>query len=267
MRDKNQYKRILAIFICFLIIPLGVLLIWSFSKNWSWPNVFPSKFGLRGWEYFFDSSSNSINILFFSICLSLVVTFFTLIITIPAAKALSFYEFKGKKIIELLIYAPIIVPPVAVAMGIHFQFIKIGLANTFIGVVLVHIIPCIPYSVRILKSVFELMGRNIEEEALDLGANRLQCYIYITLPLILPGVLSAGSIVFIVSFSQYFLTFLIGGGRVVTFSMLMFPFIQSGDRMIASVYSIVFIVTTVVVLFIVEKMTYKFYRDVKRWYL
>lgn len=266
-KDKIRYKIILGICIFFLIIPLGVLLIWSFSKNWPWPNVFPSNFGLRGWKYFFDPSSKSISILIFSIYLCFIVTIFTLIITIPAAKSLAFYEFKGKKTIEMLIYAPIIVPPVAVAMGIHFQFIKMGLANTFIGVVLVHIIPCIPYSVRILKSVFELIGSEIEEQAMDLGANSLQCFLYITLPLILPGLLSAGSIVFIVSFSQYFLTFLIGGGKIVTFSMLMFPYIQSGDRMIGSVYSIVFIVATVFVLFIVEKMTYKFYRDVKKWYL
>jgi len=181
-------------------------------------------------------------------------------ITIPAAKALALYKFKGKRLIELLIFAPVIVPTVTVAMGIHLQFIKLGLANTFLGVVLIHIIPCIPYGVRILKSVFEIIGEEMEEQAKVLGANGFQVFYHITFPMLLPGIISAGSMVFIVSFSQYFLTFLIGGGRIITFSMLMFPYIQSGDRMMGSVYSIVFILTTLIFLIILEKITKKFYK-------
>jgi putative spermidine/putrescine transport system permease protein len=78
--------------------------------------------------------------------------------------------------------------------------------------------------------------------------------------MILPGIISAGSMAFIVSFSQYFLTFLIGGGKVITFSMLLFPFVQSGDRMVGSVYSVVFILTTFIFLMIIEKLMRRFYK-------
>ncbi len=263
MKEKTKlvYKVIVGIFLCFLLLPLAVIFIWSFTKNWPWPKILPENFGLRGWLYFINPSSKSISTLIFSIFLSFTVTVITLGITIPAAKALALYRFKGKKLIELLIFAPIIVPTVTVAMGIHLQFIKIGLANTFLGVVLVQLIPCIPYSIRILKSVFELIGEDMELQAKVLGANSLQTFIYITFPILLPGVISAGSMAFIVSFSQYFLTFLIGGGKIVTFSMLMFPYIQSGDRMMGSVYSVVFILTTLTFLIIVEKLTNKFYKN------
>lgn len=263
MENKTtlQSKLIVGAFLTFLLLPLFVLVIWSFSKSWPWPEIFPSSFGLRGWSYFFDPTSKSISTLLFSVLLSFVVTIVTLLITIPAAKALALYQFKGKKFIEIFIFAPIIVPTVAVGMGIHVQFIKMGLANTFTGVVLIHLIPCIPYAVRILKSVFEIVGNKLELQARVLGANGFKTFIYITFPMILPGIISAGSMVFIVSFSQYFLTFLIGGGKITTFSMLMFPFIQSGDRMLASVYSIVFVVTTLIFLFIVEKVTNKFYGE------
>ncbi len=263
MKDKTKlrYKIIVGIFLGFLLLPLIVIFLWSFAKNWPWPKLLPDNFGLRGWAYFLNPSSRSIPILLFSVFLSLVVTVITLGITIPAAKALALYKFKGKRLIEILIFAPVIVPTVTVAMGIHLQFIKLGLANTFMGVVLIHLIPCIPYSIRILKSVFEIIGEEMEQQAKVLGANSLQIFYYITFPMILPGMISAGSMVFIVSFSQYFLTFLIGGGRIITFSMLMFPYIQSGDRMMGSVYSIVFILTTLMFLIIVEKITNKFYKD------
>jgi putative spermidine/putrescine transport system permease protein len=199
--------------------------------------------------------------------LSSVVTIITLIVSIPAGKALGALNFKGKRFFKMLLLAPIIVPPVVVAMGIHVAFIKVGLANTFWGVVLVHLVPCVPYAVRILMNIFEITGESMEMQARVLGARPIQVFFNITLPLIAPGLLSAGSLVFIISFSQYFLTFLIGGGRVITFSMLMFPYIQSGDRMMASVYSLAFILTTLVILLIMEKFVKDLYKADTHFYL
>ena len=71
-----------------LLLPLAVIIIWSFARNWPWPQLFPSDFGMRGWEYFFDPSSKSIEILLFSLGLSFIVTSGRYAITIPAAKAL-----------------------------------------------------------------------------------------------------------------------------------------------------------------------------------
>lgn len=268
MEKRNLiFKIIMNILIFFLIAPLIILAIWSFSKIWPWPDLFPKSFGIRGFKYIFNPSNKSLKILMFSVWLSTVVTVITLLISIPAAKALGVYNFKGKRVFKILVLAPIIVPPVVVAMGIHVAFIRMGLANTFVGVVLVHLIPCIPYGVSILTNVFEILGESMEIQARVLGANPFQAFIHITLPLLAPGLLSAGSMVFIVSFSQYFLTFLIGGGKIVTFSMLMFPFIKSGDRMMASVYSSIFILTTLTVLLVMEKMVKSYYKGENYFYL
>ena len=90
--------------------------------------------------------------------------------------------------------------------------------------------PCIPYTVRILKSVFELVGEKMEMQARRLGAGKIQTFVHLNSAYDLTGITSAGSMAFIVSYSQYFLTFLIGGGKIITFSMLMFPFVQSGEQ-------------------------------------
>jgi len=250
-----------------LLVPILIIIVWSFANNWPWPMVLPEEFGLRGWEYFFSPTSNSIRTLIYSILLSLTVTFITILITIPASKALALYEFKGKKLVEILILAPLIVSPVAVAMGIHQLFIKLRLANTFLGVVLVHLIPCIPYSVRILKNVFETVGDKFQMQGKVLGANPLKNFIYVTLPIISPGIISAASLVFTVSFSQYFLTFLIGGGKIITYPMIMFPFVQSGDRMIASVYSIVFIAASLICLRSMDRLLRKYYKRGDYFYI
>lgn len=268
MKKKGLiFKCMMYVLIFLLIFPIAVLVLWSFVNIWPWPKVFPDNFGIRGFKYIFNPLNNSLKILFFSIFLSSVVTFITLLMSIPAAKALGVYKFKGKSFLKILILAPIIVPPIAVAMGIHFVFIKMGLANTFIGVVLVHLIPCLPYGIRILTNVFEIIGESMEMQARVLGASPFQAFIKITLPLIAPGLISAATLVFIVSFSQYFLTFLIGGGQIVTFSMLMFPYIQSGDRMMASSYSIIFILSTFGMLLIMEKLVKFYYRGKNYFYM
>lgn len=266
-KNNSIFKFIMYAIIFLLIFPLVVLAIWSFLRIWPWPNLIPKDFGVRGFKYILDPSKKSLRVLCFSVCLSSVVTVITLLMSIPAAKALGVYKFRGKGFFKILVLTPLIVPTVSVAMGIHVVFMKLGLANTFLGVVLVHLIPCLPYGIRILTNVFEIVGESMEMQARVLGASPLQTFVRITLPLIAPGLLSAGSLVFIVSFSQYFLTFLIGGGRIITFSMLMFPYIQSGDRMMASAYSIIFILTTLVVLLIIEKLVKSYYKGQNHFYI
>lgn len=266
---KNSYifKFVMYILMFLLIFPLVVLVLWSFVKIWPWPNLIPENLGIRAFKYILNPSNNSLRILCFSLCLSSVVTVITLLISIPTAKALGVYNFRGKSVFKMLVLAPIIVPTITVAMGIHVAFIKLGLANTFIGVVLVHLIPCLPYGIRILTNVFEIIGESMEMQARVLGASPVQTFTKITIPLIAPGLLSAGSLVFIVSFSQYFLTFLIGGGRIVTFSMLMFPYIQSGDRMMASAYSIIFLISTMFILFLIERIVKSYYKGENYFYM
>lgn len=267
MKKNIAFNIVIYLAVFLIVLPLIVLLLWGFSKRWPWPYIVPREYSLRGISYFLIGYSNSTKILLYSIFLSFVVTVITLIISIPAARALGLYEFKGKGFFKLLVLLPLIISPVAVGIGIQVLFIKIGLANTFLGVVLVHLIPCLPYGIRILTDVFEILGESMEFQARTLGASKLQTFFYVTLPLISPGIISAAGLVFIVSLSQYFLTFIVGGGNVITFSMLMFPFIQSGDRTIAAWYSIVFIVTTLILLVVMEKKVKSYYAIENHFYI
>jgi putative spermidine/putrescine transport system permease protein len=76
----------------------------------------------------------------------------------------------------------------------------------------------------------------------------------------------AGSIIYIISFTQYFVTFLIGGGRILTYSMLLFPFLESGDRTIASALSVIFVLSVLIVLKITDIILGKLY-EIKNEYL
>lgn len=258
---KNLVIKITTIIICLcIILPLVLILVLSFSKNWRWPAVLPKHFGLRSWSYFFNPTAKNLQAIFNSYIISIAVTILTFAITLPAAKVIAFYRFRIKRFFELLFFIPLIIPPVTIGMGLHIEFIKLNLANSFLGVILINIFPCIPYSFFILKSGFVLMGKEMELQAKTLGANSMQVLFSVTLPLLLPSIITASVTVFIISFSQYFLTFCIGGGKILTFPLLMIPFIQSGDRMLGSAFSTVFITSLILILFFSEKLLASLYK-------
>ncbi len=257
---ERSLSRILLIILSLsLILPLLMILMWSVTVSWPFPEIFPRELGLRGLRTIFQPGSRALDSLITSIRISVFVTILTLAITIPGGKALGLYEFPGKGFIKIIVLAPLIVSPVAIGMGIHGTFIRLGLTNTELGVILIHIVPVIPYGIRIFTNIFELVGDQLEEQGKVLGAGSFQTFMHITLPTIMPGIISAGSMIFIISFSQYFLTFLIGGGSVQTFPLLMVPYIQSGDRMMAASYSLVFIVVALLALLGIEKMLRLYY--------
>ena len=147
---------------------------------------------------------------------------------------------------------PFMVPVTVFAMGIQVTFIKLGWNNTVWGVICAHLVCSLPYAVRLLMDGTEALGDGLEEQARVLGASAGQAFFRVALPLLVPVLLSAFSMAYIVSFSQYFLTLLIGGGQVKTFTIVMVPYLQGGDRNIACVYSVIFLGITLVLFGIFE---------------
>jgi putative spermidine/putrescine transport system permease protein len=144
--------------------------------------------------------------------------------------------------VALLLVLPVIVPPLAVAMGLHLWFIRLGLAETFVGVVLIHLTFCVPYAIFVLWGVFSDYNPEIEEQARTLGASSGRVVWSVMLPMILPGVTVAALFSFLLSWSQYLSTLIIGGGKLLTLPILLFALMDSGDRPVAAAVSLVFVV-------------------------
>lgn len=244
---------VLTLIVAAVLLPLVPLLIWSFSFRWYFPALLPTEWSLRAWAYVFSPGSQVFRALVYSSVVGLAVTGISIMIGIPAGRAMGLYTFRGKTVVEFLILAPTIVPVIAVAMGIHVAFIRYGLADTLLGVILVHLIPVTPYMVMIMSSVFANYDPEYEQQARSLGANPWQVFWHVTLPAIWPGMLVGGLFAFIISWSQYILTVLIGGGRIITLPMLLFSFALSGDNAITAALSIVFIAPAVLFLIVTAR--------------
>ncbi|MBA3876638.1 MAG: hypothetical protein C0498_06835 [Anaerolinea sp.] len=229
-------------------LPLLALVIWSFAFRWTFPDLLPSEWGGSAWTYTFGPNSRVVEGLWNSLVIGLVVTALAIAVGLPAGRALGLSDFRGKTLVEWLLLMPIIVPPIVATMGIHITFIRLGLAGTYLGVSLVHLIPTIPYFVLIMASVFSNYGVELEETARTLGANRRQVFLRVMLPAIMPGIVVASMFTFLISWSQYVTTLLIGSGRIITLPLVLFPVISGGNQANAAAISLVFVAPAIIVL-------------------
>ena len=245
---KNKLNKIILVIvgIC-ILLPILNLIIWAFTERWAWPDLLPQTYSLRAIKEIFSRKDEMIQLFMSSILLSLVVAILSVIIGLMTSRAFVLYDFKYKKQLYFATILPFLIPSTVFAMGIHVIFIKWGLSNSVLGVIIVHLIYSLPYATRLLMDGTMAVGNKLEEQAKVLGANTFQAFTKVTLPILSPVILSALSMSYIVSFSQYFLTLLIGGGKVKTFAIVMFPYLSGGDRNMASVYSLVFLGITIII--------------------
>jgi len=242
-----------AVLIIWLVLPLIPLAIWSFAHGWFFPDLLPTKWSMRAWEYTFSDTAGVIDSLWLTIGISLAATVLSILIGVPAGRALGMYKFRGKAFVELLILAPIIVPGIAVVLGLHSVFISMGLNNTVTGVILVHLIPTLPYMILVMSGIFANYDPAFESQARSLGASPLKTFWYVTLPAIMPGIIVGGLFAFLVSWSQYILTLLIGGGRVVTLPLLLFNFATSGRNDITGAIGMIYILPGIFILLLTAR--------------
>lgn len=235
----------------FVLGPFIPLIIQSLSFRWAWPDLLPSTWWLQqrdtsllplAWDYVLSPYSRLWEATVNTVLIGGAVTLLCLVICLPAAKFLARERFKSKAAFEFFLSMPLIVPEAAIGIALLMIFIQLGLAGSYIGIIIVHLIPTIPYMIRMLTAVYQGLGREFEEQAMLLGANRFQVMWFVTLPMLMPGVVAGALFTFLVSSNIFLLTFFMGQGTIITLPTLLFSKI-SGGSLDASAAGIALVVT------------------------
>lgn len=252
MKRNLLMKLVLAVTLFCIFLPMAVVLLWSVTERWPWPGLLPESYSLRTVKELLFGSARLPEILLSSISLAMTVAALGTVIGIMTARATELYRFPGKQLISSASFLPLLVPGTVFAMGIQITMIRLGLSDTIAGVVIVHLIAAVPYCVTIMTDVTRVVGDKLEQQAMVLGAGPFRAFCQVTLPGLLPGILSSMSMGFILSYSQYFTTLMVGGGRVKTIALVLVPYIQSGDRALSAAYSVAFMGSALLVFFLFE---------------
>jgi putative spermidine/putrescine transport system permease protein len=234
-------------------IPLALLASRSLAQSWYWPSLAPPAWSLRAWRYVFAPTAEVLPSLITSLSVALAVTLLAVIVALPASRALAWQEFRGKRAVIFALLLPVLTPPLAATMGVHSLFLRYGLTDTWVGVALSHLISTVPYATLMLTGSFSRLDPDYEAQARTLGAKTIDVWRHVTFPAIAPGLAVAASFAFLISWSQYLTTLLVGGGRVATLPLTLVAFQRGGDEAIAAALSLVFLAPAAAVAFSVAR--------------
>ena len=237
-----------AVLAVLLVLPVLPLVIWSFAHGWRFPDLLPQAWSGKAWAFAFSPASGVLQSFAVTTLIAAAATVLAALVGIPAGRALGLHRFRGKSLVTLLLLAPALLPGLAVVFGLHGLFLRAGLTGTLTGVILAHLIPVLPYMTLVMAAVFSRFDPDFEAQARSLGATPFQTFRHVTLPAILPGLMTGALFAFLVSWSQYLLTLAIGGGRVQTLPLLLFSFASAGRNDITGAIALLYILPGAVIL-------------------
>ena len=149
-------------------------------------------------------------------------------LALPAAMALTRYRVPGGGAILSFMLLPLVVPSIVLAVALLAIILRVlGIPLSLWTVATGHLVVCLPFAITVLMSRLEGFDASLEEASRDLGASGLSTFIRVTLPLAMPGVISAFLLSFIISFDEFVISFFLTGTQntlpVFLFSQLRFP--------------------------------------------
>ena len=134
-----------------------------------------------------------------AVCASVLALF----IAIPAAYAVSRFDYRVRYIFILSLFITRMIPEISIALSIATTFMKMGLFDTTLGLVLAHVIRMLPVTCFILVGVFSSFPRELEEQAYIDGCSRIKALVTIIIPLSLGGISVAGIFSFLLSWDEF----------------------------------------------------------------
>ncbi len=219
----------LYIFIMYAVfyLPVVVMVVYSFNdarKNYSWMG-----FTTRWYAKLFSFSNTSLwDALIYSLIIAVLATVISTVIGVLGAIGLKKFEFKAKKFINMMIYVPIIVPEIVLAVATLILFVTFGIQMGLGSILIGHCTFCIPYAVVTIKGRISGDNDTLEEASMDLGANRLQTFTKVTIPTIMPGVMSAAFLSFTLSIDDVVMSNMLAGGSQSTLPVMILSLNRTG---------------------------------------
>lgn len=208
-------------------IPVVVMIAFSFNdarRNISWQGFTTSWYA----KLFSFENTTLWDALFYSLLIAVLATVISVTIGVLGALGLKKFEFRGKKFINSMIFIPIIVPEIVLAVSILIIFITLGIKLGMITILIGHCIFCIPYSIVTIKGRISGDNETLEEASMDLGANRMQTFFKVTIPSILPGIISATFLSFTLSIDDVVMSNMLAGATQSTLPVLILSLNRTG---------------------------------------
>lgn len=236
----------------FLLLPLATMLLWAFTDVWRYPALLPQSYSLKWWGFVFDNG-NVGKAIFYSFATAPVVTLLSAVVCLPAAYSFSRLRFPGRRFFFISLLAANAFPKFGLYISIATLFFRLGLINTFWGVVFVQLINTLVVMTWIPTAGFDSVARELEEAARDAGAGPLRVFWRITLPLAMPAIIVAGILAFLAAFDEAQGTLIVGAPRITTMPILMYTLVTNYPGPASAVFSLLLSAPSLILLLIARR--------------
>ncbi len=192
----------------FLYVPIVVLIVFSFNSARS--GAVWEEFSLRWYERVF-SNPRILEAAANSLIVAVLATIGSVVIGTLMAMAMERYRFRGQTLWDGLLYLPVIVPEIVMGISLLLFFAAVRLERGITTLVISHIAFCMPFVYLTMRARLADFDRSLEEAAQDLGANEWTTFRRITLPLLMPGIISSALLAFTLSLDDFVISFFVTG--------------------------------------------------------
>ena len=257
MRNNKHLDNLVIILVfIFLFLPIFVLVLFSF--NTSELNIIFEGFTLHWYKDLFSNRS-LLEALMNTMIVAVTSTIVSTIIGTISAYGLYKYDFKGKTIINELLYVPIVLPEIVLGIALLSIYTLMKLELGMFTLILAHISFSIPFVIISVRSVLSSMDPNLEKAASDLGASDITTFFKVILPSLLPGVMSGAQLAFSLSLDDVVISYFTAGPGSNTLPLHIYSIIKTGvtpdvNALISLMLLVIFAVLTISMVINLKKL-------------
>lgn len=220
-RKANKFSLSLHTFlvVLFLYIPIFVMIVFSFNdqrSNTQWVG-FTTK-----WYTMVFGDSNMIGVIKNTLITSVGSTILAVIIGTLGAVGMTRFQFKGRTALSNVMYVPMVIPEIVLAVALLSIFSLLNIRTGLVAIIFGHTALELPFVYINVKTALCAYDQSIEEASMDLGANRRGTFFNITLPMIMPGILSGAFLAFSISLDDLIVSSFLSGADTMTLPVLIY---------------------------------------------
>lgn len=240
----------------FLFLPIGILILFSF--NTSRLNIVFEGFTLDWYVSLFQNRT-LLEALKNTLIVAFTSTIVSTIIGTISAYGLHKYSFKGKDIVNELIYIPVVIPEIVLGIALLSIYTLLKIELGMFTLILAHICFCIPFVIISVRSTLDNLDPNLEKAASDLGASKFQTFFRIIIPMLMPGILSGAELALTLSLDDVVISYFTAGPGSNTLPLQVYSMIKTGvtpdvNALITIMLLVIFILLFISTLVQVKRM-------------
>jgi putative spermidine/putrescine transport system permease protein len=216
---RARYVRAISLVVlgAWWLVPLLPIVLWSVADRWPYPALLPTQWGLSGWGS--ARRQDAAEATLRSMALATAVAVIATPLGAAAGRALALHRVRFSRAVTVALVVPVAVPPFAVVLGLSTLSLRWGIPSG-VALVVVLVAAAVPYTTFVMRATYAGYDLGYEEGARTLGAGPGTVLLRVHLPLVAPALAVSAFLAFLVAWSDYVVTLILGGGAIVTLPQL-----------------------------------------------